>query len=617
MSVSKIINFLSRELARRGSDLMSGADFSSIGIIESELDNANVTDSSARAVAWIAAVVPSADRNSVREAYGEEAEALLERLVPLQVLDNPPPYPARGGLGRMLLWTLWGRATQDADATVRAVAAALLVAEQTKVADVQDARSLRTTVETAIDNSEHTSTRERLTNLRDLLSSSGASEAVPTAPRRPRLITLSIDVVGSTAAKTRLRDPDVSDERRDELYRQFYKRFLEEEGRFYDGLFEAGTWGYGPPLDWRRLFVVKGIGDELWVTYDVSDLPEGRAENQAEIARASVRIIGAALDLVRRTMHVGGTAHDTGPNFDPASEEFVQSVHMDLPFKVTLDLIEDAIEISDIRRDYLAARAGLYLAAPKREPGSLPARRGAFGADDVEILNRLNAGNFALVGGHRVRQVYRTDLIGNDVDRFFRIAKEALPGCVMVGESLYAHLSVALHEKIVPNVQRIELLFAPNLHRPPVTTGQTLLCRTTEIPEKDLKGIGRPYTVHHLIATEDLRGIWNKATRNDLFGKTVEKLPRILLEPAAIRQSRLVGRIALVALVLTAGWKLMKSRRRSRVKGTSKDAGGMPAATMLEPRLVAQRNDRVDQRHRAAINTHIISVINCLVGSYF
>ena len=46
------------------------------------------------------------------------------------------------------------------------------------------------------------------------------------------------------------------------------------------------VWGYGPPLDWRRLFVVKGIGDELWMTYEVGDLPGDRAETQAEIARA-------------------------------------------------------------------------------------------------------------------------------------------------------------------------------------------------------------------------------------------------------------------------------------------------------------------------------------------
>ena len=267
-------------------------------------------------------MVPAADRNSVREAYGEDAEALLERLVPLEVLENPPPAPGGRGLGRMLFWTEWGRATQDADATVRAVAAALLAAERTKVADAQDALGLRTIVEIAINSSEHTSTRERLTNLRDALSSSEDFEAVPTALRRPRLISLSIDVVGSTAAKTRLRDLAVNDERRDELYRQFYIGFLHEEGRFYDALFEAGIWGYGPPLDWRRLFVVKGIGDELWMTYEVGDLPGDRAETQAEIARASVRIIGAALGLVGRTVPVGGTARDTGPNFDAASEKF-------------------------------------------------------------------------------------------------------------------------------------------------------------------------------------------------------------------------------------------------------------------------------------------------------
>jgi hypothetical protein len=82
---------------------VSGADFSSIGIVESELDNANVTDSSARAVAWIAAVVPAADRNS--EAYGEDDEALLERLGPLQVIENPPSAPGGRVEGRMFFRT--------------------------------------------------------------------------------------------------------------------------------------------------------------------------------------------------------------------------------------------------------------------------------------------------------------------------------------------------------------------------------------------------------------------------------------------------------------------------------------------------------------------------------
>jgi len=245
MSISKIITFLSGELARHGANLISGADFSSIGIIETELDRSGVNDPSARAVAWIAAVVPGANRTSVQEAYGENAEALLERLAPLRVLENPPPAP--GGLGRKLFWTEWGRATQDADVTVRAIATALLAAERTKVAEVEDAINLRNILEIAIENSGHAATRDRLTVLRDALASSADSEAGPTTPHRPRLISLSIDVVGSTAAKTRLRSLAANIERRDDFYRQFYERFLHEEGRFYDALFEPGIWGNGPP----------------------------------------------------------------------------------------------------------------------------------------------------------------------------------------------------------------------------------------------------------------------------------------------------------------------------------------------------------------------------------
>jgi hypothetical protein len=169
------------------------------------------------------------------------------------------------------------------------------------------------------------------------------------------------------------------------------------------------------------------------------------------------------------------------------------------------------------------------------------------GATDGVVLgslgvttDRLNAGNFALVGGHRVQRVYRTDLIGSDVDRFFRITKEALPGCVMVGASLYDCLSVAHYEIVAPDLQRVELLFAPDVHRPDakVRANQILLCRTTEIPEKDLKGVGKPYTVRHLIPPEELRGIWNMSTRNDLLGRTVEKLPRTLRREYGRRRTK-------------------------------------------------------------------------------
>ncbi len=272
------------------------------------------------------------------------------------------------------------------------------------------------------------------------------------------------------------------------------------------------------------------------MTYDISGSPSNAAEAEAEIARISVRLIGAALELVRRTVSVGGLERDTGPVFDQVFEESLRFDHMELPFKVTMDLIEDAIEISDIRMDFLAPRVGSYLVANQRKRGLPPLQPGTFGADNVEILNRLNAGHFALVGGHRVRQVYRTDLIGNDVDRFFRITKEALPGCVMIGQGLYDRLTISTGGVVVPGLQWLQLCYASDPNRPAgvVTTGRTLLGKTTVIPAEDLKGIQQSYIVHHLLAPEELRQIWESANRNDLFGKTVEKLPQDLRD--AIQQ---------------------------------------------------------------------------------
>jgi hypothetical protein len=498
MSISKTMTFLVGELARHGSDLVSMADLSSIGLIEAELEAAAVTDETARAVAWIAAVVPGADRAAVRQAFNEGVEDLLERLVPLRLLQEPRTFLGCHGLGRRSLWAAWAQATQNGDPIARAVATALLSAERAKISNADDAEHLRQVLEIAIRNSSHPETRERLTAIRDALASIGGAPAGEVPTRRPRMISLSIDVVGSTAAKAMLRDLAADEARRDQRYTEYYRNFLWEEGRFYDALFAAGAWGFGPPLDWRKLFVVKGIGDELWLTYDVSDVSEDHETADAEIGRATVRLVGAALGLVARMVDVGGLEHDTGPTFNPDVEETMRYARKALPFKVTMDLIEDAIEISDMRMEFLTPRVGAYLAAGQREPGS-PVRPGPFGAEDVEILNRLNAGSFALVGGHRLRQVYRSDLIGTDVDRFFRITKEALPGCVMIGDALFSRLSTAPYGVIAADLEQVELLYAPDLNRPTskVRSGQPVLVKTTTIPEKELKGIGRSYVVRH------------------------------------------------------------------------------------------------------------------------
>lgn len=438
---------------------------------------------------------------------------------------GPVQSPLVRGLGRLNLKTGWARATAGDDADGRTIATALLAGEGEKASAPEDRDQLREIIDIATREARDGATQAALTKIRDRLTSSTEDNNHTNAKTaRPLLISLSIDVVGSTEAKRRLRDLAANEAWRAELYKGFYAGFLAAEDRFYTDLFAPGIWGQGPPLDWRRLFVVKGIGDELWLTYDASP-PEG-VDAEAALVQAAVRLISAALALCQRTVPCGGTGEDLGPGFDPKAEEEQRHDWMELPFKVSIDLVEDAVEISGQRLDYLADRAGTYLAPPQDEADLRnPA---PFGASHVEILRRLNAGHFELAGGHRLRQAYRTDYIGPDVDRFFRITRFALPGLVMVGDNLMRRLRFDVREQLTPEIGRILLLFPSDLHRPDsnVATSEHVLCRRRPIAQNEMKGVDAAYAVHHLIEVPALRGLLESATRNPFLKPTATELPR-------------------------------------------------------------------------------------------
>jgi hypothetical protein len=100
-------------------------------------------------------------------------------------------------------------------------------------------------------------------------------------------------------------------------------------------------------LDWQRLFIVKGIGDEIWLLYEV--LPD----DSAHIGAATVRLMQAALSLLDTPIHWDATEREHGPGFEPDAELNERHDFMNLAYKVHIDLISDAIEISHTRADYL------------------------------------------------------------------------------------------------------------------------------------------------------------------------------------------------------------------------------------------------------------------------
>jgi hypothetical protein len=421
----------------------------------------------------------------------------------------------------MALRTDWARGTAADDPVTRAIAVALLAGETAKLGDLGDSDQFCGILDIAVTGARDARVRTALAEIRDGLASWSEYQDLPNEGS-PLLISVSVDVVGSTEAKRRLRDVTDDEAWRLKLYRNFYTEFLFAEDRFYSALFEPRDWGTGPPLDWRRLFVVKGIGDEIWLTYEV--VPPNDASADAALRKVAVRMISAALELAKRSLHCGGTSEDEGPHFEPHAKPGRVEL-MDLPFKISMDLVEDAVEISKQRLEALVRRVGAYLAPP--QTAQEVSTSTPLGASHVEALRRLNAGHFELVGGHRLRQAFRTDFIGPDVDRFFRLTKFALPGLVMVGDNLMRRLSFETETEISADIDRIRFSFARDLHYPQNIVGSSFSVFRTRRPvgREEMKGVDAAYAVYHLIEEAALRGILHQAERNEFLKPTTKELP--------------------------------------------------------------------------------------------
>ena len=204
MNIATVLQFLRSELARHGADIISAADLAALSVVERHLLDARLADiDGGRAVAWVASLTPNADRDAFREMFGEPAAARLDALVPARAL-RPVPSPLLRGLGRMNLRSVWARATAGDDSDGRTIATALLAGEAEKMSGTQDRDQLREILDIGVREASDEATRGALTEIRDGLASTAEQEDdANVRPVRPLLISLSIDIVGSTEAKRR------------------------------------------------------------------------------------------------------------------------------------------------------------------------------------------------------------------------------------------------------------------------------------------------------------------------------------------------------------------------------------------------------------------------------
>ncbi len=230
-------------------------------------------------------------------------------------------------------------------------------------------------------------------------------------------ISISIDIIGSTDAKAKLlgHSSHIGTKATD-LYESFQKQVLRVEETFWTMLRSSN-------LDINRLFLIKNIGDEVWYTYDLEELEE--YERRAVVARMIESLVAL------QTKHFDLVA---GPPEDPWNWRDVDPntlMRIDLSLKITMDVITDALEVASVREKYLAPHVASLLSPLKK-----PTRFVKAGDDRyINLCNRLGIAN-QVKTKEKVLSSIRSDYIGWEIDRFFRLRKAAIKGTVLVGPNI-------------------------------------------------------------------------------------------------------------------------------------------------------------------------------------
>ncbi len=240
------------------------------------------------------------------------------------------------------------------------------------------------------------------------------------------LIAISLDVVGSTSIKSKLAEFSAQHGTDlDRHYSELAKLMLVSMNRFMELL------DLDDILDINRLFLVKRIGDEYWWVYDLNDLA------QHEISRHATHLVKALLAYFSKTPFdlVAMVPEELD---DPYAEPIapVAILRLPVPWKATVDVLNHVIDLSKLAEEKLDSfLAGLTSQGRARNFVT------AGDAEFLELKNRLGVG-FGITREERLVYGTRSDFIGIEVDRFFRISKFAEEGKILAGREFLSILTM-------------------------------------------------------------------------------------------------------------------------------------------------------------------------------
>lgn len=482
MSSTKVLEFVASELEEQILTISSLSAFVAAEKAADKLDM-NVTS---RQAAQLAVLLPSVPRERICLEFDSETADIFEVLHP------------RDSFSKIVLvaMTVYGNSGND---KVRRDAAIAVVAAEVAVASPKEAEQMAEWLGHMADHETDPERNDFLKDLRLQLPKPSSAGSQRESLGRATVISISMDICGSTQAKARMRVCAGDNKAQlTEWYEQFHRQFLLSEWKFYSQLFQNGHDGLN--WDWKHAFVVKGIGDEIWLLYKVSEA------NQWKLKSLAARLFHAALNVAATPPIYWTSASDDDPFQQPYETMY-------LPLKFYIDILDDAYEVSRQRCDFVTERL----------LGFLDAEESSNKRNFFELGNRLYAGSL-LGDGRRLIQTIRTDYIGWEVDRFFRASKFALPMVATVGQNLFKRVfsDPKKSGKSLNGTGLQKAMIEYSTQQGSIRYDNDLRYVKMNIAPKKLKGVGEGYMVYWLLRKNELFGLHDTYADKKIMKKTLD-----------------------------------------------------------------------------------------------
>lgn len=464
MSATKVLGFVARELKGQ---IMTVSSLSAFIAAEKAADNLGMNETS-RQAAQLAVLLPSVPRERICSEFDSETADIFEALRP------KGPFSSIVNEAMMM----YGIFVND---KVRRDTAIAVVAAEVAVASPEDGNQMANSLRPMIDSETDPKRSDFLKELHGQLPEPVSADSQGKSRGQSTVISISMDICGSTEAKAKMREcAGDNQEQLTECYQDFHHQFLMLEWDFYTQLFRRGS--NGLDWDWKRAFVVKGIGDEIWLLYEVSEADQGKLKSLA------ARLFHAALYVTTRSPI----------RWTSASDDLIQQLceTRNLPLKFYMDILDDAYEVSEQRCDFMT----------KHLRKTLDVEECLKNTYFIELGNRLHAGSL-LGDGRRLVQTIRTDYIGWEVDRFFRATNFALPSVVTVGQNLFKKVFDDPNKSGKglngTGLQKAVIKRRNDQGRPDHNDDRFRYVKKDIGPE-EMKGVGKGYTVYRVLRRCDL-----------------------------------------------------------------------------------------------------------------